>query len=190
MFLPVGIQVGAGDGSRAGYSRIVETSARFDALGRRAEDMTTPLTRIGADLHAQISAAFATEGSTGASGPWRQLSPAYGAWKQRKRPGTPILVGLRPTHKGTREHPTRPESYEPSGRMREQLLVPLGDRSTWHVSPRRLLYTPLSNIAGFHQTGTPRMPSRPPVDPTVGFLHSIDRQFAVWLNELLEQSGL
>lgn len=190
MFVPVSIQIGAGGESRAGYSRILETSAKFDALGRRAGDMTVPLTRIGEDLHAQIAAAFATQGATGASGRWRQLSPAYGAWKQRKRPGTPTLVGLRPTRKGSRSHPTRPQTYVPSGRMRQQLLVPLVDRTTWHVSPRRLLYAPLSNIAGFHETGTDQMPARPPVDVGLNFLHSVDRTFVQWFAELLGQSGL
>jgi hypothetical protein len=34
------------------------------------------------------------------------------------------------------------------------------------------------------------MPARPPVDPTVTFLHSVDRTFAVWIGELVDSMGL
>jgi len=190
LFVPVGISVGAGGSKSAGYSRIIETSAKFDRIATQVRDMTEPFTQIGEDLHVQIGAAFATEGATGASGKWRVLSPTYGAWKQKHVPGAPILVGLRPQHKGTREHPTRPQSYAVSGRMRQQLLMPLSDRTTWHVGPKRLLYAPLSNYAGFHQTGTSRMPARPPVDVTLTFLRSIDRTFVIWMNRLLAEQEL
>lgn len=189
MFVPVSIRLGAGGEERASYNRIVETSSKFDALGELVADMTAPLTQIAEDLHAQMAAAFATEGATGATGKWAQLSPDYGAWKAA-RSSAPILVGLRPLHKGTRQHPTRPQTYVPSGLMRRQLLMPLADRATWHIGPKRMLYAPLSNIAGFHETGTSRMPARPPVDVSLTFLRSIDRTFAVWLNGLMEKLGL
>ncbi len=190
MFIPVGIQVAGGGRRQQGYNRIIDTSGKFEAVATEARDMRVPLERIGEDLHRQIAAAFATEGSSGASGKWTQLSPAYGAWKTA-RSAAPMLVGVRPAQKRTRRSPRTPaQTYLPSGLMRRQLLVPLSDTSTWHVDARRLVYAPLSDIAGFHQTGTPRMPARPPVDLSVTFLHSIDRQFIVWLNELMQHAGL
>lgn len=188
MFVPVRLTVGAGEG-RTGYNRIIETSDRFDALGTRVRDMTEPFTQIASDLHTQLEAAFATEGGTGATGRWQPLSEPYATWKEAHG-GAPILVGLRPLHKGSREHPTKPESYTKSGRMREQLLVPLSDLATWHILPQRMIYAPLSNIAGFHQTGTENMPARPPVDPSVTFLHSIDRAFVSWMGRLMDEAGL
>lgn len=189
MFLPVQIKIGTSTGGAAAYDRMLETTSRFDALAKEAENMTVPLTRIGEDLHANLLAAFATEGATGYSGRWAPLSTTYGAWKA-KHSSAPLLVGLKPLHKGSRQHPTRPESYGISGRMRQQLLMPLADRATWHIDPKRLAYTPLSNIAGFHQTGTSKMPARPPVDLSPAFLHSIDRSFTVWVAGLIEKAGL
>lgn len=192
MFVPVSINLGAGDQSRSLYNRSFELTARqLDAFARNAGNMTVPLTRIGEDLHTQMEAAFASQGATGASGRWKALSPAYAAFKEKHKPGLPTLVGLRPTIKRTRSSPRTPaQEYVTSGRMMKQLLVPLTDHATWHVTPRRLLYAPLSNIAGYHQDGTPRMPARPPVDPTVTFLHSIDRQFVTWVADLIDAAGL
>lgn len=185
MFIPVSISVGAGGEEQAGYDRVLDLSDRFDVLGDRAQDMTEPLGQIGEDLHTQVSAAFGTEGSSGATGPWAPLSEVYGEWKSA-RSNAPILVGLRPLHKGTRESPTRPQSYVASGEMRLELLDPLA----MHVSPRRLLYAPTSDIAGYHETGTDRMPARPPVDVSVTFLHSVDRTFIAWFAKLADESGL
>lgn len=184
MFVPVNITVGAGGDRQAGYSRIIETAERFDMLGARSRDMTEPLTSIGEDLHTQIAAAFGTEGASGATGPWAPLSDVYGTWKA-SHSAAPILVGLRPLHKGSREHPTRPESYAPSGTMRLELLDPLA----MHVSPRRLLYAPTSDIAGWHETGTENMPARPPVDVNMTFLHSVDRTFIAWFARLMDEAG-
>lgn len=187
MFIPVQIGLGAGDSQQSLYSRSIElTERQFVAFEREAENMTEPMALIGADLHAHIEAEFATEGAAGLTGKWRMLSPAYGTWKKRHSAGTPILVGLRPTNKGTRAHPHTPQSYEVSGRMRLELLDP----NAMHVSPHRLLYAPVSNIAGYHETGTSRMPARPPVDLTLQFAHSIDRTIVVWLAEIMQKTGL
>lgn len=186
MFVPVRIGVGAGGASRATYARDLELTVRqLAAFEHEAGNMYDPLKLIGKDLHTQVAAAFATEGSSGASGKWVQLSPAYGDWKA-KHSGAPILVGLKPLHKGSREHPNRSESYVPSGQMRFQLLDPLAT----HVTARRLLYSPESDIAGFHETGTDTMPARPPVDLSLTFLHSVDRTFARWLAGLVKRLGL
>lgn len=185
MFFPVAINVGAGGEQRAGYDRIIDLADRFEALGERTENMTEPLTQVGEDLHTQVAAAFGTEGASGATGPWAQLSEIYGAWKAA-RSEAPILVGLRPLRKGSREHPTRPQTYQPSGGMRRELLDPLA----MHVTPRRLLYAPTSDIAGYHETGTDSMPARPPVDVSVTFLHGVDRTFIAWFARLADQAGL
>lgn len=185
MFVPVSISVGVGGEQKAGYNRIIETSEKFDALGVRAENMTEPLGLIGGDLRTQVEMAFGTEGASGATGPWAPLSDVYGSWKAQ-RSNAPILVGLRPLHKGTRSSPTRPQTYVPSGKMRLELLDPLA----MHVSPRRLLYAPTSDIAGWHETGTDDMPARPPVDVNITFLRSVDRTFISWFTKLMDEAGL
>jgi hypothetical protein len=186
VFLPVKISLGAGGDERVIYDRSIELTAKqLTAFGHEAGNMREPLSMIGRDLRAQIEAAFATEGASGASGHWVALSPDYQAWKQ-KHGNPPLLIGVRPIRKGTRGHPTRPQSYTTSGRMRMQLLDPLAT----HITSRRLLYAPQSDIAGYHETGTSRMPARPPVDLSLTFLHSIDRTFAAWIAGLTDKLGL
>jgi hypothetical protein len=192
MFVPVQVQLGTPGGSKTLYDRSFELTAKqLAAFGRESENMTVPLTRVGEDLHTQLEAAFASQGATGATGRWTPLSPNYATWKASKRPGLPILVGLRPTRKRTRNSPRKPaQEYTTSGQMMRQLLVPLADRATWHVSPNRLLYAPLSDIAGWHEFGTSKMPARPPVDVGPTFLHSVDRTFVRWIGELTDAAGL
>lgn len=192
MFVPVNINLGTPAGSKTLYDRSFELTAKqLDAFGRDSEDMTIPLTRVGEDLHTQLEAAFASQGATGATGKWTPLSPSYAEWKASKNPGLPILVGLRPTLKRTRNSPRSPrQTYVTSGQMMRQLLVPLSDRVTWRVAPQRLLYVPESDIAGFHEFGTDRMPARPPVDVGPTFLHSVDRTFLRWIGELTDAVGL
>ena len=187
MFVPVSIRLGAGGEAGALYERSIELTARqFAALEHEAGDMRVPLTQIGENLRLSVSAEFGSEGATGATGRWTVLSdnPAghgYRSWKAKHGPGVPILVGLkRAGPKGQ-----RPQTYKISGQMRRQLLDPLAT----HVTPTRLLYAPTSDIAGFHELGTDRMPARPPVDVTLAFLHGVDRAFVTWLAGLVKRLG-
>lgn len=175
MFVPVTI--------RANDSAIYQTG--FDMLSREAADMTVPLSGIGSRLVEDVGAQFGTEGSWSGH-PWMQLSEPYAAWKEARVSGLPILVGIKPEHKGTRAKPTRPQHYTTSGRMRDELL----DMGSVRVSPKRMLYAPISDIAGFHQEGTPKMPARPPVDLTLMELHEWDRIFVRWMNGLIAQASL
>jgi hypothetical protein len=175
MFVPVRIVIN----DEAIYSR------GFVMLAEDAKDMTAPLSVIGGRLIEDVGAQFGTEGAWSGN-PWAELSPVYGEWKEKHAPGTPKLVGLKPEHKGTREHPTRPQHYTPSGKMRAELL----DVGSVSVSQKRMLYAPVSNIAGFHEFGTEKMPARPPVEVPVGELHEWDRVFVQWMNGLISQAGL
>ena len=195
-FVPVSIGFTAGEHSSTQYSRSIElTTRQLQAFEAEAGDLTEPLTVIGEDMHTQVAAAFATQGLAGASGKWVQLSPQYGAWKQKHGPGLPILVGLRPkSWVGHRSSPAGKrrnvhQTYETSGRMMTEMLVPLRDKLTWQITPKRLRYTPASNIAGWHQTGTDRMPARPPLNLSLTFLHSVDRAFTRWLAAAMKRHG-
>lgn len=171
MFVPIHIEMQAGDQAQVLSDRFIEYE---HAVG----DMTEPLTQVATSLGTKIAGQFATEGAGGYTGAWAPLSPVYGAWKEHHSPGTPILVGIRPDNKGTRKHPNRKETYSPSGRMKFELLDPYA----MHVTPMRLLYAPTSDIAGFHQTGTSRMPARPIVSIYPETLRTWDRFFVAWLD--------
>jgi hypothetical protein len=197
-FVPVsiGITTSAG-GETSQYNRAIELTARqLETFGGSVMDMTEPLTAVAGDIRGTVEEAFASQGATGASGRWAVLSPNYAAWKAKKGAGLPILFGLRPTSwVGHRSNPpgqrrNMHQTYAPSGAMMRSLLSPLEDLITWHITPNRLRYTPTSPIAGYHETGTEKMPARPPVDPSIAFLHSIDRQFVRWIAGLQKKSGL
>jgi hypothetical protein len=159
---------------------------RFINFAGKVDDLSMPLTQVGANLRERIAGQFSSEGAGGYSGEWAPLSPAYGAWKERHAPGTPILVGIRPTRKGSRQHPNQAETYSQSGRMRDEVLDP----EATMVFPMRLMYAPTSDIAGFHQTGTSRMPARPIVSLYPSDIHVWDRYFAVFLNEMIKDAEL
>lgn len=183
MFVPVTISVGDSQGHRTAYSRGLDlVGEKLTAFQRHAADMREPLGTIGRGLIDIVGGQFNTEGSTGATGHWAPLSPEYGAWKAKHAPGLPLLVGIRPT--GSKGQ--RPQTYARSGKMRMQLLNP----ESLHVSATRLLYAPDSDIAGYHETGTDKMPARPPVDPRLTDLRSFDRVFSGWIAGLVREVGL
>lgn len=179
MFIPISISAAAGD-------QAMVLSDRFINFAGHVDNLAEPLGMIGENLRQRIGAQFNTEGGVGATGKWTPLSATYGAWKEAHSPGTPILVGIRPTQKGTRAHPNRSESYVASGRMKYELLDPFAT----HITPMRLLYSPTSDIAGYHQTGTSRMPARPIISLYPSTLRQWDRYFVVFLNKLTKEMGL
>ncbi len=179
MFVPISVKVNGSTEYSRGFDVI---GAKLRAFQESAGDLTEPLTAIGNTLMTSIAATMSSEGA----GAWPPLSPDYGAWKAA-RSNAQMLVGLRPLHKGTREHPTRPETYAVSGRMKTELLA---KEEALNVEPKRMIYAPISDIAGFHETGTSKMPARPPVMLTPATLHSWDREFVSYFNALIERSEL
>lgn len=161
-------------------------SDRFIDFAGKLDDLSEPLGQIADTLLTDVSSQFASEGSTGVSGKWSPLAPEYAAWKNRNAPGAPILVGLRPVAKGSRSHPNSQETYTVSGKMRDSVLDP----ASMHVEPMRLIYSPTSNIAGFHQTGTSRMPARPIISLSPMELRAFDRYVVVYLDKLIKETGL
>lgn len=179
MFVPVRITVNGTTEYDRGFQLVGD---RLRAFQTAAGNMTEPLSAIGDTLVTSVAATMSSQGA----GAWPALSVPYGPWKQSHVGGVPMLVGIRPVRKGSRAHPTRPQSYTVSGQMLRSLL----DRAAaLHITPRRLLYAPDSDIAGYHETGTTRMPARPPLALTPAMLHSFDREFATWINRLVQDAN-
>lgn len=171
MFVPVSVH-----GTEVDYRSWEEFA---DAL----KDMSGPLGYIGDRLLDGVAKQFESEGGYGGR-PWVQLSSAYGKWKGTRGPGLPLLVGLRPTNKvGTRANPVMGKTYAVSGKMRAELLTP----SALTVGTQRMVYAPVSGIAGFHQEGTEKMPERPPVVIPLRELDEWDEIFGSWLDGLIER---
>jgi phage gpG-like protein len=85
---------------------------------------------------------FRSEGGRG-SGGWSPLTPRYGAWKATHFPGRPILV-----REGDLEHSL---THGPEIRI---------------ISARRMELGSAVPYGRYHQSGTPRMPRRRPIDLT------------------------
>ena len=80
----------------------------------------------------------------GATGPmWAPLSPDYRRWKNAHFPSAPLLVL--------------------QGSMKASLLSPTASGSIWRPSATRLEAGSSIPHAIYHQTGTSRMPARPPL---------------------------
>lgn len=187
LFAPVRIAVSAGGQDAALYhSGIGLLGRKLTAYELSLGDMSRPLGEVAADLNVNIIGAFASQGAWNGFGGWTALSERYGGWKERRAPGTPILVGVTADHKGSREHPSRPGSYRPSGRMREEMTSP----GSYRVGPRSMLYAPPTDYAGYHLTGTSRMPARPQIELSVETLHLWDGFFGQWLTDLARELQL
>lgn len=88
---------------------------------------------------------FRTQGGH-ASGGWKRLSPSYAAQKAKRYPGRTILVR--------------------TGTLEKALTHPAHTGSIW--IPRKTSVSMGTSLpyAKYHQVGTRRMPSRPPVELT------------------------
>ncbi len=118
----------------------LQVARMLEGVKYRTSDLR-PVWAAIADDFLQIEARqFATEGGLGR--PWPPLSPAYAAWKAKHYPGAPILVR--------------------TGRLRASLTSRGGDHVE-AIEPQMLKIGTAVPYARFHQTGTKRMPPRPPI---------------------------
>lgn len=132
-------------------------SRAFEMMERQAADLAVPLREIGDVLIADVGEQFASEGAWSGHS-WAPLSDKYSQWKEQHYPGMPLLVA--------------------TGRMRAALLDPA---QSLVVTAHTLRYEPDSDIAIYHQEGTPTMPARPPIDIPTPELREWDRVMVRWL---------
>lgn len=153
---------------------------RFAMLSEQSRDLSEPLGELMDQILDSVALQFDTEGAeSGAL--WAPLSDDYGAWKAEHYPGRPILVR--------------------DGAMK---LAMLNKLDAVHVSAERAEYHPLSEIAGYHQTGADwlgpawghgsyphHLPQRKMVDLSEEFKHrAVDRTFARWMARQLKADQL
>lgn len=106
-------------------------------------------------LEAAVDRQFDAEGTGPAAGAWTQLQPAYAAWKEGVYPGQPILVA--------------------TGALREALTNDANVHALRDYTDANFNFgTQGLDYASFHQTGTGRMPPRPPFD----FGPDVEREMA------------
>jgi phage gpG-like protein len=82
---------------------------------------------------------FDQQGTAETGGKWSPLSPLYGRWKARVRPGRPLMVF--------------------DGDLRASLTVP--GKGIYYITPTSMTVGTAAPYAIYHQKGTPMMPARP-----------------------------
>lgn len=141
--------------------------------------LTTALERAGAELadigkhvmpkllpvlEVETSKQFEAEGGGPQSGSWAPLSVSYSAWKEAHYPGQPKLVA--------------------TGALRAALTDSSASGALRDVSGAALSFgTAGIPYASLHQTGTGRMPSRPPFDFGSGFEAGVQAAAAAGVRE-------
>jgi len=122
-------------------SGVTQLGRGFSRFADQVKDARPALKEIADDFHNVVERnQFDSQG--GASGGWAALSPVYAAWKA-KYCGNPILVlggALRASLEGRSS-----ETIE-------------------EINPQSVRLGTRNKTAMWHQTGTSRMPARPPID--------------------------
>jgi hypothetical protein len=154
---------------------------RFAMLDEQSRDLSEPLGQLMDQILDSVREQFDSEGAASDGIPWAPLSDEYAAWKLAHYPGRPILVR--------------------DGAMKAAMLDRLG---AVRVTPEMAVYEPVSEIAGYHQSGADwigpawghgeyehHLPARRMVDLSEEFKHSaVDRTFARWLAQQLRSDDL
>ena len=159
----------------AGEQQVDRTFRIADELTR---DMREPLGELMDLILDSVRAQFDTEGAAAHGAVWAPLSDDYGAWKAEHYPGRPLLVR--------------------DGGMKGAML---NHQTAVHVGLTEAVYEPLSQIAGYHQTGADwigpawghgeyphHLPQRKMVDLSEAVKHeAVDRVFARWIARKLAE---
>lgn len=94
-------------------------------------------------------------------GGWKALSPKYAAWKAARYPGRPILV-LR-------------------GDLKRSLISQSHADSIYKPTRSQMEIGTSKDYASYHQTGTSKMPARPPIDFTGRDKHRLIKRMQEWI---------
>lgn len=122
-------------------------------------------------FEAEVARQFAAEGQGPNRGSWAELSPAYGEWKEAHYPGKPIL--------------------ELTGKLREALTSSSADGALRDYDESSFNYgTQGIEYASRHQSGTGRMPDRPPFDFGAEFERGVLEAATEGAREAIVASGL
>jgi phage gpG-like protein len=130
----------------------IDGQAKFDGTFRVLREGITDLRPVWPEIELAFYRAeleqFNSEGGRGGA-QWVPLSKGYAKWKEKKRPGQPILV-LSGYLRRTLTAAGTPDTI----RIHEPLSLTLGAGGR------------AGQIGGYHQRGTTKMPARPPLNLT------------------------
>jgi hypothetical protein len=144
---------------------IATADAYFLYAGYKIRDAREPLRDVMHEVVWPAIRGQLDEKGARSGAPWQELSEEYGAWKELRYPGEPIL--------------------RLTGAMERSLFDPF----SYRVTMQNLTYRPLDEKVSWHQTGAERsrggrLPQRVIVELTVEDYETVDDIFTEWLDEL------
>ena len=143
----------------------------FERAGAEVADVGKHiLPRVVPVLEAAVGRQFSAEGQGPDVGKWKPLSAVYAAWKEANFPGEPILQRTHALRDGltSANAPTANRNITGS-------TLAFGTKGVPHAS--------------FHQTGTGKMPSRPPVDLDAQAEKDLQRAALAGVRDAVREAG-
>lgn len=133
------------------------------------EDLTPYWNDVQQEFYKIEKAQFASEGKTGASGHWKQLSMPYADIKARNYGDLPILELT-----GSLKASLTSESASGAITKKEKDSLTLGSSIPY---------------GAYHQSGTSKMPARPPISLTENQTAQLLRKLTKQLKEVANRNG-
>jgi phage gpG-like protein len=168
----IGLTVEYRIGSESGPDSLQRMGVAFERAGAEVADFgkhVFPL--LSPIFEAAETRQFDAQGGGPVAGSWAELSAVYADWKEQHYPGQPLLVA--------------------TGALREGLTAassPFGVRE-W-TATNFVFGTAGIEYASFHQSGTSRMPARPPFDLDGQFESDLQQVARVGVNAAIREAGL
>lgn len=155
----------------AGEDTLQRMTVAFERAGGELSDFGAHVfPKMVPVFEAELEKQFDAQGRGPNRGSWSELSPAYGEWKGENYPGAPILV-----REGLLEAALINSSASHAFRDFNQTEFNYGTQGLPYAS--------------FHQSGTRKMPDRPPFDFTGDFEREVQRVALEGAREALHASG-
>lgn len=167
----LGLQMEWTVGPETGPDALQHLAVAFERAGAEMADLGKHVfPKLGPVFEAAVGAQFDAEGEGPVSGDWAALSPSYAEWKAGHAPGSPLLVL--------------------SGRMRAALTSASSPGALRQWDSTNFTYgTAGVQYASFHQTGTGRMPARPPFDFGPDFEREVTRVAAQGVRDAVREGS-
>lgn len=118
----------------------------LNKVEKAVKDIRPGLKKVANDIRETEDRVFKAEGAYGSRARWKKLSPNYKKWKSRVFPGQPIL--------------------QASGGLRQSLVYKGNANHIETITKTSLTFGSRDPKFSWHQTGTRKMPKRPPLTYT------------------------
>lgn len=166
-----GLELEVSVGNDTGPGVLQRFAVAFERGGEAIADFPKYVwPRLTPALEQAEATQFDAQGTGPVAGAWAALSPSYAAWKEGVAPGMPTL--------------------EFSGLLRNALTSPAAPGARREASGDAFLFgTQGVPYASFHQTGTQRMPARPPFDFGATFEDAMKKAVMEGLRAAIKESS-